>query len=276
MVTWLEQHGLALAIWAVVLFLVFRFAHPLIHRMLLSVVRVQDASVGGEDAQRYEVEKRVNTLENLLAKALRAGVVVAGIVVIMGVFDLWPLVAGLGIVAAALTLAGQSIVLDYLMGILILVEGQYYVGDFVSLAGVDGTVEEIGFRRTTIRDTSGTVHSISNGEIRTSSNFTRTYASAVVDIQGIRDEDVERAIDVIRDVAEALAADPDWSPRLLAPPGQPLAFAFTDIGATIRLSCRVVPDDRWRVAAELRKRIATAFSAAGIEPNRRTGGSAAP
>lgn len=276
MVTWLEQHGLALAIWAVVLFLVFRFAHPLIHRMLLSVVRVQDASVGGEDAQRYEVEKRVNTLENLLAKALRAGVVVAGFVVIMGVFDLWPLVAGLGIVAAALTLAGQSIVLDYLMGILILVEGQYYVGDFVSLAGVDGTVEEIGFRRTTIRDTSGTVHSISNGEIRTSSNFTRTYASAVVDIQGIRDEDVERAIDVIRDVAEALAADPDWSPRLLAPPGQPLAFAFTDIGATIRLSCRVVPDDRWRVAAELRKRIATAFSAAGIEPNRRTGGSAAP
>lgn len=276
MVTWLEQHGLALAIWAVVLFLVFRFAHPLIHRMLLSVVRVQDASVGGEDAQRYEVEKRVNTLENLLAKALRAGVVVAGIVVIMGVFDLWPLVAGLGIVAAALTLAGQSIVLDYLMGILILVEGQYYVGDFVSLAGVDGTVEEIGFRRTTIRDTSGTVHSISNGEIRMSSNFTRTYASAVVDIQGIRDEDVERAIDVIRDVAEALAADPDWSPRLLAPPGQPLAFAFTDIGATIRLSCRVVPDDRWRVAAELRKRIATAFSAAGIEPNRRTGGSAAP
>jgi small conductance mechanosensitive channel len=276
MVTWLEQHGLALVIWAVVLFLVFRFAHPLIHRLLLRVVRVQDVSLGGEDAQRYEVEKRVKTLEDLLSKALRAGVVVAGIVVIMGVFDLWPLVAGLGIVAAALTLAGQSIVLDYLMGILILVEGQYYVGDFVSLAGVDGTVEEIGFRRTTIRDTSGTVHSISNGEIRISSNFTRTYASAVVDIQGIRDEDVERAIDVIRDVAEALAADPDWSPRLLAPPGQPLAFAFTDIGATIRLSCRVVPDDRWRVAAELRKRIAIAFTAAGIEPNRRTGGSAPP
>lgn len=276
MVTWLEQHGLALAFWTVVLLLIYRFAHPLIHRMLLSVVRVQDASIGGEEAQRYEVEKRVNTLENLLAKALRAGVIVAGIVVIMGVFDLWPLVAGLGIVAAALTLAGQSIVLDYLMGILILVEGQYYVGDFVSLAGVDGTVEEIGFRRTTIRDTSGTVHSISNGEIRMSSNFTRTYASAVVDIQGIRDEDVERAIDVIRDVAETLAADPDWAPRLLAPPGQPMAFAFTDIGATIRLSCRVVPDDRWRVAAELRKRIATAFTTAGIEPNRRTGGSAQP
>ncbi len=276
MVTWLEQHGLALAFWTVVLLLIYRFAHPLIHRMLLSIVRVQDASIGGEEAQRYEVEKRVNTLENLLAKALRAGVIVAGIVVIMGVFDLWPLVAGLGIVAAALTLAGQSIVLDYLMGILILVEGQYYVGDFVSLAGVDGTVEEIGFRRTTIRDTSGTVHSISNGEIRMSSNFTRTYASAVVDIQGIRDEDVERAIDVIRDVAETLAADPDWAPRLLAPPGQPMAFAFTDIGATIRLSCRVVPDDRWRVAAELRKRIATAFTTAGIEPNRRTGGSAQP
>jgi len=97
-----------------------------------------------------------------------------------------------------------------------------------------------------------------------------------VDIQGIRDADVERAIAAMGQVGVDLAADPEWSPRLLAPPGQPIAFAFTDLGATVRMSCRVVPEDRWRVAAEVRKRISTAFAEAGIEPNRRTGGSAAP
>jgi len=272
MLAWIEAHGLALLFWAIALALVYRFAHPLIHRFLIGIVRVQEVTLGNEEGQRYELEKRVKTLEDLLSKALRFGVIIAGILVLFAVFDLWPILAGLGIIAAALTLAGQSIVLDYLMGILILVEGQYYVGDVINVGGIEGTVEEIGFRRTTIRDTSGTVHSISNGEIRISSNLTRTYASSVVEIQGIRDEDVERAIEVMHAVGTEVAADPAWSDRLLGPPNQPVLFAFTDIGATVRMSCRVVPEDRWLVAAELRKRIATALNAAGIEPNRRTGG----
>jgi moderate conductance mechanosensitive channel len=271
---WLLAHGLAILFWAILLFLLFRFARPLIHRLLVGVVRGQELALGSDEAQRNELDKRVKTLEDLLAKALRIGVIVAGILVVFSVFEVWPVLTGVGIFAAAITLAGQSIVLDYLMGILILVEGQYYVGDVVNVGGIEGTVEEIGFRRTTLRDTSGTVHSISNGEIRTSANLTRVYASAVVDIQGINDADVERAIAAMSQVGEALAQDPDWSPRLLAPPGQPIAFAFTDLGATIRMSCRVIPEDRWRVAAEVRKRIATAFTEAGIEPNRRTGAAA--
>lgn len=272
MLQWLEAHGLAVLFWAILLLLVFRFAKPLIHRLLLGMFRAQEVALGSDDSQRNEVEKRVRTLEDMLAMLLRFGVLVAAVCVFLGLFDLWPMLAGLGIVAAALTLAGQSIVLDYLMGVLILVEGQYYVGDVVVLSGVEGTVEEIGFRRTTVRDTSGTVHTISNGEIRISSNLTRIYASAVVEMQGFRDEDVDRAIEAIHAVALALAADPVWSARLLGPPNMPVLFAFTDIGATIRMSCRVVPEDRWRVAAEMRKRIATAFTASGIEPNRRTGG----
>jgi small conductance mechanosensitive channel len=270
----LQTHGLAIAFWAVLLILLYRFADPLIHRLLAGMMRAQEATLGSEDAQRNELGKRVKTLEDVLSQALRVGVIVAGFLVLFSLFDLWPVLASLGIVLAALTLAGQVIILDYLMGFLILVEGQYYVGDVVNLGGVEGTVEEIGFRRTILRDTSGTVHSVSNGQIRTSANLTRTYASVVVDIQGIRDGDVERAITVMSQVGVELAADPAWSPRLLAPPGHPLAFAFTDLGATVRMSCRVVPEDRWRVAAEVRKRIAAAFTEAGIEPNRRTGAAA--
>ena len=276
MVEWLESHGLALVFWAILLFLLYHFARPLIHRLLVSVFKAQAATLGTEEAQAAELDKRVKTLEDLLSKAMRVGIVVAAGLVFVGLFDLWPIFASLGIVAAALTLAGQSIVLDYLMGFLILVEGQYYVGDVVNVGGVEGTVEEIGFRRTILRDPSGTVHSVSNGEIRVSANLTRIYASAVVDIQGIRDEDVERAIDVMHRVGLELAADPAWAGHLLAPPNQPIALAFTDLGATIRMSCRVVPEDRWRVAAELRKRIAYAFTTADIQPNRRTGAAAPP
>src|SRR4029077_10897811 len=214
MLDWLQAHGLAIVFWAILLVVLYRFARPLIHRMLVGLFKAQAATLGTEEGQAVELDKRVKTLEDLLSKLLRAGILFAGVLVFIGLFDLWPVFAGLGIVAAALTLAGQSIVLDYMMGFLILVEGQYYVGDVVNVGGIEGTVEEVGLRRTILRDSSGTVHSVSNGQIRISANFTRIYASAVVDIQGIRDEDVERAIEVMHKVGLDLAADPAWTDRL--------------------------------------------------------------
>ena len=101
--------------------------------------------------------------------------------------------AGLGLLAAALTLAGQDIVLDYLMGILILIEGHYYKGDWIAIRGplgaVEGEVEDIGLRKTTIRDNAGTVHNVSNGLIRLSSNLTRVYSVASAEVQVLHAED---------------------------------------------------------------------------------------
>ena len=77
--------------------------------------------------------------------------------------------------------------LDYLMGILILIEGHYYKGDWIAIRGplgaVEGEVEDIGLRKTTIRDNAGTVHNVSNGLIRLSSNLTRVYSVASAEVQ---------------------------------------------------------------------------------------------
>jgi small-conductance mechanosensitive channel len=174
---WLTEHGPGLVIGAVILFVLFRLARPAIHRLVLGMLRAQQSTVPAGSATANEVAKRAATLEDLLHKLVRALFVVAIGVLILSAFELWPLLAGLGLVAAALTLAGQDIVLDYLMGFLILVEGQYYKGDWIAVSGplgaVEGEVEDIGMRRTTIRDGAGTVHSVSNGLIRLSPTRTR-------------------------------------------------------------------------------------------------------
>jgi small-conductance mechanosensitive channel len=46
-----------------------------------------------------------------------------------------------------------------------LIEDQYGVGDTVDLLEVQGTVEKVGLRVTTVRDTSGTLWYLRNGEI---------------------------------------------------------------------------------------------------------------
>ncbi len=195
LISWLSSNGLVLAVAAIILLIVYRISRPAIHRVLLGMFRAQANALGADPQLAGQTDKRVATIEDVLARVLKFGVVIAFVLVFMGVFNLWPLLAGLGIVIAAITLAGQSIVLDYLMGLLILMEGQYFQGDVVVLGTIQGTVTEVGFRRTVLIDTRGVVHSISNSLIRQSANLTRAGAIATVLVDGIADADVERAIE---------------------------------------------------------------------------------
>jgi small conductance mechanosensitive channel len=274
-VAWLAGHAVPLLIAVVVLLLVYRWARPAIHRLLVRVMHAQAAD--GDPAIKAETDRRLETIEDLMGKLLRFGVLVAAVIVVLGVFDLWPVLAGLGLVLAALTLAGQSIILDYLMGLLILTEGQYFKGDVVRLAGVEGTVEEVGLRRTIVRDVRGTVHSISNGEIRIAANLTRTYGTATVELDGIADKDVEAVIEILDAVGLALSDDPAFAPLLLDLPKYAGTIRLSSSGATLRLSGRTLPEGRVQVEGEMRRRVAAGLAAAGIEPIRPgTYGTAAP
>ena len=137
--------------------------------------------------------------------------------------------AGLGLLLAALTLAGQSVILDYIMGTLILVEGQYFKGDTISVGESRATVEEVGLRRTVLRDTQGIVHSVSNGTIRVSSNLTRIFAVAMVDIEGVRNRDVEAVIAIMDQVGREMSADPAWAGLIVEAPSYRSTPAFTDL-----------------------------------------------
>ncbi len=265
---WLQDNALAILGWGILAFVLVRFARPIIHRILMRVMSVPAAELEGP-ARAAEVKKRVDTLEDVLTRLVKYAVVIAVVIVAFSLFDLWALLAGLGILAAGLTLAGQSIVLDYLTGILLLFEGPFYIGDVVTINGVQGTVEEIGLRRTTLRDASGTVHSIANGEMRITSNMTRYYAHAVVDIVGVPVADVEKAIEVMNTVGIEMAADEEWKGSFLEAPAYRSTLAFTDLGVTLRMGGRVVPSDRWRVASEMRRRLSVGLAQAGVAPNHR-------
>jgi small-conductance mechanosensitive channel len=80
-------------------------------------------------------------------------------------FDLGPLIASAGIVGVALGLGAQTLVRDILSGIFMLIEDQYGVGDSVDVLEIEGVVEKVGLRVTTVRDGQGTLWYLRNGEI---------------------------------------------------------------------------------------------------------------
>ena len=79
--------------------------------------------------------------------------------------DLGPLVASAGVIGVAIGLGAQTIVRDVLSGIFMLLEDQYGVGDSVDVLDIQGVVEKVGLRVTTVRDKKGTLWYLRNGEI---------------------------------------------------------------------------------------------------------------
>lgn len=271
-VTWLTTNGLRLLLAALILFLIYRFASPAIHRLVTGMLQLQQAALPAGSAPAEELTKRAATLEMVIRRLLRAAVVLVMVIIVFDALGLWPLLAGLGIVGAAITLAGQAIVLDYLTGVLILIEGPYYQGDWVRVPGpaglVEGEVEEIGLRRTVLRDRTGVVHAVGNGLIRQSSNLTRVYSVAGTEVQILRTQDIDRAIAVTSRVALDLQRDPDWSGFVLEGPVETWVTALTVDGAIVRVQIRVLPTAWWALASELRKRLAAALTTEGIGAGR--------
>jgi small conductance mechanosensitive channel len=190
----------------------------------------------------------------------------------LAVFGLWPVLAGIVIVIVALLFATQDVVLDYVMGFLILVEGPYFKGDWITVGapgGVEGTVEEIGLRRTLLRDGMGSVHAVSNGLIRMSSNVTRVFSVATVEIQVLHARELDRAIEAATRVTREMSEDPAWSDRMPADAQTDIWVTGLSIeGASLRLQRQVPTGTAAPVASELRRRLASALATASIGTGR--------
>jgi small conductance mechanosensitive channel len=265
--SWIVTHGLALVVGGLILFGLYRLADSLIPRIVGGLLRVQQAALSDE-APAAELQKRTTTLQEVLGKLIRAGFLIAIVILVLGVFDLFGALAGLSLLAAALTLAGQAIVLDYLMGVLILIEGPYFKGDWIAIKApgvdVEGEVEEITLRRTTLRDALGQLQSVSNGLIRVSSNMTRVYSLATAELQVLRPADLERALATAARVARDLGQGRGWDDRVAAGPVDTWVTALTLDGATIRVQRHVPPSERLAATSELRRRLLAAFTEASI------------
>ena len=112
-------------------------------------------------------KERASTIGGVLTATLKAAtwIIATGMALGEFGFDLGPLIASAGIVGVALGLGAQTLVRDILSGIFMLIEDQYGVGDSVEVLEIEGVVEKVGLRVTTVRDGQGTLWYLRNGEI---------------------------------------------------------------------------------------------------------------
>jgi moderate conductance mechanosensitive channel len=175
-----------------------------------------------------------------------------------------PLLASAGVAGVALGFGAQSLVRDFLSGIFMILEDQYGVGDMIDTGAAVGTVEEMSLRVTKLRDATGVVWYVRNGEILRVGNHSQGWSTAIVDVEVAYNEDIPRVQTVIRAVAEAMAEDDDWVEKIVDDPVVAGVESVTGTAVTIRVVIKCKVSEHFGVQRELRERIKAAFDRENI------------
>jgi moderate conductance mechanosensitive channel len=232
----------------------------------LTARRIELAVDDGDDSVTTLRERRGQTIAQLLRSVGRVVVVVIALLLTFNVFiDIGPILAGAGILGLAVSFGAQSLVKDVISGFFILFENQFAIGDVIEIAGKSGVVEKMTLRVAVLRDGEGVMHVVPNSEIKVVSNKTRGWSRAVVDVGIGYDEDIDRALGIIRDEAAQLATDRVWSLQLDGAPEVVGVESLGDSSVVIRTLIRTQPGSQWTVAREFRRRIKNRFDRDGVE-----------
>ncbi len=114
----------------------------------------------------------------LLKKAARVVLILVGVLFVLQNMDvdIGSLMAGLGLGGLAFALAAKDTLANFFGSIMIFADRPFQIGDWVIIQGVEGTVEEVGFRSTRIRTFYKSLVTLPNSKV----------ADAVVDNLGER------------------------------------------------------------------------------------------
>jgi len=263
----LRVNGLRILVILIVAFIALRVTTFLVHGIVKALLDREATEGTAQELSAVEVQKRMDTLDDLGARVIRFFVIVIAGIMILGALDLdvGPAIAGLGIVGIAVGFGAQNLVKDYLNGALILAENQYSKGDVVSIAGVSGAVEDFSLRRTTLRDLDGVVHTVPNGAIIVASNRTRTWARINQNVTVAFGTDIDKAIQVVEELGKQMAADPVWKRRILEPPRVERVESIDERGVTLKILGTVRASEQWAAGGEFRKLLLETFEKNGIQ-----------
>ena len=223
-------------------------------------------------------EERLRRLKTLGHAGLSIGYIIIFLIVLLMILrelgiDITPILASAGVVGLALSLGAQTLIKDYLGGILILVENQFTIGDVITVGQLTGTVERLTLRLTYLRDAEGKLNLIPNGDIRILSNLTTQWSQTVVTFNLDYETDMQSALRVLEEAARLVQADSEIAPALVEAPYALGWTGFNDWAVQMQLITKTLPGKQWLVARAMRKTALELLQKEGIRlaiPRQRT------
>lgn len=259
---WLLNNGIKIVLIALVAFVV----HFLLVKLIRRVVKIAVVGDGSESA--FEEEKREQTLIRVFTWIVHIVIYfVAALMIIKEIgIDITPIIASAGILGVAIGFGSQYLVKDFITGFFLIIENQYRIGDEVEFdKNTRGTVEDITLRITILRDVNGTVHTVPHGDIIRVANFSKSFSNVNLDVGISYDADINKAIRIINDVGQQMAADSVLADKIITAPHFARVNDLADSAVMLKIIGETQPKMQYEVTGALRHRLKEAFDREGIE-----------
>jgi small conductance mechanosensitive channel len=239
----------------------------LLFLLRVSARTIARATVRKRRGERSLTVNRADTLALSFRSAATVLILIGGTILVFqeAGIDVKTVLGGAAILGLALAFGAQNLMRDYFTGFMILLEDQYELGDLVTIGTVTGRVEKVNMRTTMLRDLEGRVHFIPNGEVKSVTNRSYVWGRAVIDVPISYKENVDRAMDVLLEVAEELRADPEFGPFVTDEPVMLGVDKFTEYGVVIKFMLKTLPDKPFPVRRQMLRRVKNKFDEVGIE-----------
>ncbi len=180
---------------------------------------------------------RGETVSHLVLSFIRYGICIGSIffsLYLLGV-DAAGLLASAGLLTLIIGLGAQSLVKDILAGLFIVFEGEFRVGDIVTINSYRGTVADIGLRTTKIMGFDGNVKIFANSEISGVLNMTKSESFAGSSITIEYGQDLEYVEAVFNRELPKLKEENE---NIVIGPNYGGVSQLGESGYTIAVSCR--------------------------------------
>jgi small-conductance mechanosensitive channel len=215
----------------------------------------------------YARVARLRTLLPMMRTVLTVTILtVAGLTVLSAIgVNIAPLLAGAGIVGIAVGFGSQKLVQDLVTGVFLLLENAMQVGDFVTVSGLSGTVENLSIRTIRLRAGDGSVHIIPFSSVTSVTNTNRGIGNAAISVNLAYDEDVDRAGEVLKEIAAQMRKEPGF--KVLMRGDLDLWGVDKFDGATVTIVGQIECTDagRWPVQREFNRRMKLRFQELGVD-----------
>ncbi len=170
--------------------------------------------------------------------------------------DTKTLLASAGILSLVIGLGAKELVSDILAGLFIIFEGEFRVGDIVTVGDWRGTVQEIGVRTTKIMDPGQNVKIISNSNVSGVINMTRKNSYTSCDVGIEYGESLERVENIL---AKELPGIKKRLPAIKDGPFYKGVVSLGDNSVNIRILAQCAESDRAQLGRDLNREMKLLF-----------------
>ena len=226
------------------------------HRMISSIIKARNQKLVRNPQQ-------VNTLRSLVNSVFSYIMYFIIVTLVLSVFgvNVSSLLAVAGVGGVAISFGAQTLVKDIISGLFIWSEGSIAVGDIVDINGLQGEVEAIAIRTTTIRNYNGNVYTVPNGDIRSVTNMSRGFKRAIVDIRCPYEANQRHLVDIITEEMQRAGQEIEG---LSETPDVMSILSFDADAVVVRVAARCPVGENWRIERDIRSRIKARFDREGI------------